>query len=142
MSALPARWRAIAWIFATFLISAAGGFIASALGIPAGWLMGGAVSVSVAAMMGVPVQLPKWLRDVAFVLVGLSMGATVPSDTLSLISHWPITLAALAIELVLIITITGWILARFFKARYRHRLSEFVSRTFVLHHGHCLGRGR
>ncbi|WDR06651.1 AbrB family transcriptional regulator [Devosia rhodophyticola] len=115
MTALPRGWHAIGWTLSTFLISAVGGFIANSFGIPAGWLMGGALGVSVAAMVGLPVMLPRWVRDTAFVMVGLSMGATVPSDTLSLISHWPVTLIAMVIELVLIVTITGWILARFFK---------------------------
>lgn len=99
----------------TLLISAAGGFVGNALGIPAGWLMGGAVGVSLAAMLGVPVVLPNRLRDVAFVLVGMSMGATVAQDSLGLIPRWPISLTALVIELVLIISAAGWLLGRVFK---------------------------
>ncbi|MET3926587.1 AbrB family transcriptional regulator [Devosia sp. 2618] len=99
----------------TIAISAIGGGLATFVGIPAGWLMGGAVAVTVAAMIGVPIALPGWLRDVTFVLIGMSMGASVAPDSLTLISSWPVSLVALALELVLIITLTGWMLAKVFK---------------------------
>ena len=85
------------------------------LGLPAGWLMGGAVGVTAAAMAGMPVSMPDRLRDVVFVLIGMSMGASVAPDSLQLIASWPISLAAMALELVLIIALTGWMLVRVFK---------------------------
>jgi len=98
----------------TVAISAAGGFTAQALQLPAGLLMGGALAVAVAALAGVKVILPNWLRDVAFVFTGVSMGASVARDSLSLITQWPISLAALAIELVIIIASTGYMLRKLF----------------------------
>ena len=99
----------------TLLISAIGGGIATLLGLPAGWLMGGALAVTAAAMAGVKVRMPDRLRDVAFLLIGMSMGASVAPDSLSLIASWPVSLLGLALELVLIITLTGWMLAKVFK---------------------------
>jgi len=99
----------------TLAISAAGGFLADAIGLPAGWLMGGALGVTIAAMLGLPVAMPDRLRDVAFVLIGMSMGASVAPDSLTLLASWPISLAALAIELVIIIAATGWMLTRLFR---------------------------
>jgi membrane AbrB-like protein len=99
----------------TLLVSAAGGSIAMLLDLPAGWLMGGALAVTAAAMAGMKVRMPDRLRDVAFVLIGMSMGASVAPDSLSLIASWPVSLAGLVLELVLIITLTGWMLARFFR---------------------------
>jgi membrane AbrB-like protein len=98
----------------TLVISAAGGGIATLLGLPAGWLMGGALAVTIAAMAGAPVALPDWLRNVTFVLIGMSMGASVAPDSLSLLASWPISLLALVIELVIIIATTGWMLTRLF----------------------------
>ncbi|PXA99182.1 hypothetical protein DMC47_04630 [Nostoc sp. 3335mG] len=98
----------------TLAISTLGGGLATLLGLPAGWLMGGALAVTIAAMAGAPVDLPNGLRNVVFVLVGLSMGASVAPDSLSLLASWPITLAALAIELVIIVATTGWMLSRVF----------------------------
>lgn len=99
----------------TLAISAAGGLAATLLSLPAGWLMGGALAVTGAAMAGVKVCMPDWLRDVAFVLIGMSMGANVAPDSLQLIASWPVSLAGLVVELVLIITLTGWMLVKVFK---------------------------
>ncbi|KKC35329.1 hypothetical protein WH87_17290 [Devosia epidermidihirudinis] len=99
----------------TLVIAAAGGALATLVGLPAGWLMGGAMAVTAAAMAGVKVAMPDRLRDVAFLLVGMSMGASVAPDSLSLITRWPVSIAALAIELVLIIAATGWMLTKLFK---------------------------
>lgn len=99
----------------TLLISAAGGALAMLLHLPAPWLMGGAVAVASAALAGVRVMLPNWLRDITFVMTGLSMGASVARDSLTLMVQWPVTLAALVLELILIITLTGAFLRRVFK---------------------------
>jgi membrane AbrB-like protein len=98
----------------TLLISAAGGGLAAWLHIPAAWLAGGALAVAVAALSGVRVHMPNPLRDITFVLTGLSMGAAVARDSLAMMIQWPVTLAALVVELVLIITLTGYVLRRFF----------------------------
>jgi membrane AbrB-like protein len=98
----------------TVLISAAGGGLAALLHLPAAWLAGGALAVAIAALSGVRVHMPSRLRDGVFVLTGLSMGAAVSRDSLSLMVQWPITLAALAIELILIISLTGYLLRRVF----------------------------
>jgi membrane AbrB-like protein len=95
-------------------ISIAGGLVASTAGLPAGWLMGGAIAVAVAALAGLPVGMPAWLRNATFVLTGVSMGANVARDSLALIAQWPITLAALAIELILIVSCTGYLLRKLF----------------------------
>lgn len=99
----------------TLVLAAAGGGLASAVGLPAGWLMGSALAVTIAAMAGLPVRLPDGLRNVIFILIGMSMGATVSPDSFSLLASWPISLAALALELAVIIATTGWMLTRFFK---------------------------
>lgn len=102
-------------VLLTLAISAAGGGIATLLALPAGWLMGGALAVTAAAMFGLPVGMPDRVRDVSFVLIGMTMGASVAPDSLTLIASWPISLAALALELVLIISLTGWMLVAVFK---------------------------
>ena len=99
----------------TLAISAAGGFLASLFAIPGAWLMGGALAVAVAAVIGVKVAMPNWLRDIGFMLTGLSMGASVARDSLSLIAQWPVTMAALVLELLLIVGATGYMLRVLFK---------------------------
>ncbi|MBB4053154.1 hypothetical protein GGR20_002811 [Devosia subaequoris] len=115
MPALAVSSRTILSVLLTLAISAAGGGIATFLGLPAGWLMGGALAVTIAAMAGLPMILPDGLRNVVFVLIGMSMGASVAPDSLQLLGSWPISLAALAIELVIIVAATGWMLTKVFK---------------------------
>ena len=112
-SALPLG-TALRRLVLTVLISAVGGGAAALLHIPAGWLAGGALAVALAALSGVKVHMPDRLRDLVFVLTGLSMGAAVSRDSLALMIQWPVTLAALVVELVLIITLTGYLLRRIF----------------------------
>ncbi len=100
---------------ATLAVSAVGAIIVSYIGIPGGMLMGGAIAVAIASLAGMPVQLPMKLRNVLFVCVGLSMGANVSADTLHLIPQWPITLALLAIELVVIVALCGLVLRKIFR---------------------------
>lgn len=102
-------------VFLALVISAIGGSVATLIGLPAGWLMGGAMAVTVAAMTGVKVSIPSRVRDIAFVAVGMSMGASVAPDSLTLIASWPISIAGLIVELVLIVVLTGWMLTRLFK---------------------------
>lgn len=102
-------------VLLTLCFAAAGGGLATLVGLPAGWLMGGALTVTVAAMLGAPVAMPSWLRDAAFVLIGMSMGASVAPNSLELLASWPTSIAALVLELAIIIAATGWMLVRVFK---------------------------
>lgn len=111
---IPSRQTTIA-VVVTILIATLGGGVATLLGLPAGWLMGGALAVTLASMLGAPVAMPNQMRDIIFLLIGMSMGASVAPNSLSLLASWPISLAALAIELVIIVAATGWMLTKVFK---------------------------
>lgn len=99
----------------TLALSVIGGGIATLLALPASWMMGGALAVTAGAMAGLPVHMPNRLRDLSFLLIGMLMGASVAPDSLTLIASWPVSIAALAIELIIIIAATGWMLSRFFR---------------------------
>ncbi|MGV8853870.1 MAG: AbrB family transcriptional regulator [Devosia sp.] len=130
---LPVLTKAYPMVL-TLLVSAAGGGVAILLGLPAGWLMGGALAVALAAIAGLPMVMPDRLRDLAFLLIGMSMGASVSPDSLGLIASWPLTIAALALELLLIVAVTGWMLAKLFRLdRGTAYLSAFPGHlSFVL----------
>ncbi len=113
--AQPSWQRRTLLTIATVAVSGAGGFVANAFGLPAGWLMGGALAVAIAAIAGMQVHLPDRVRDLSFLLVGMSMGASVARDSLAMIPSWPVSLIGLVAELALIIATTGWMLTRLFK---------------------------
>jgi membrane AbrB-like protein len=100
-------------VAAALLLSLAGGVIAHLIGLPAPYIVGGSAAVAAAALLGVKLALPATIRDAGFVIVGLSMGASVSRDALALIGQWPVTIAALAISLTLIVGLTGWALSKF-----------------------------
>lgn len=114
MTGRPRLHNTAARVSLTLAISAAGGFAAHMAQLPAGWLMGGALAVAAAALGGVKVGIPDWMRDTAFLLTGMSMGASVARDSLSLVAQWPFSLAALAVELILIVAATGYMLRKVF----------------------------
>jgi membrane AbrB-like protein len=114
MTAASGRVAAIGPTLTALALAAAGGFVGNLAGLPAGWLLGGSVAVAAANLLGVRASLPNWLRDTAFVLTGVSMGASVARDSLTLMMQWPVTIAALVIELVCIVGLTGYMLRRRF----------------------------
>ena len=98
----------------TFALSLAGGSVAQLFGLPAAWLLGGTVAVATAAIAGLRIGFPPLVTELIFIGTGLTMGASVARDSLALIGLWPVTIAALAIEVVLIILVTGWLTRKLF----------------------------
>src|SRR5690606_16406241 len=98
---LWARHRPVALLYA---ISLAGGLLAIWAHLPAGLLMGGAVAVSIATVAGVRGRLPNPLRNIAFVIIGMTLGTNVAQDSLALLSQWPLTMVGLVLALVIIVT--------------------------------------
>lgn len=76
-------------------IGAAGGGAFYLLGMPAPWISGAMVAVTLAALAGVNVTLDKRPRDVVFVVIGYSMGAGVTPETLEKIALWPLSIVLL-----------------------------------------------
>ncbi len=97
----------------TFAIGALGGTLFHAAGLPASWLAGAMIFVAAAALARVPVELPNRMRDGFFVILGLSMGGGVGPDVVDRIAQWPVTMALLAVTLVLVTGATYVFLYRF-----------------------------
>src|SRR5688572_15848426 len=98
----PKSWRRIplwAAALSTLGIAAAGGAVFALFDLPAAWLAGALVAVSVLALSGMPVYVPDLLRRIVFVVLGISLGAAVTPETVAGIRTWPITLALLALSL-------------------------------------------
>ena len=98
----------------TFGIAAIGAAITFALKFPAPFLTGPAMAVTLAGLAGVKTgALPQQLRDVVFVILGLTIGQGVTPEVFGAMRAWPVTLAALAASLFAIILITRAILVRY-----------------------------
>ncbi|QYK40846.1 MAG: AbrB family transcriptional regulator [Paracoccaceae bacterium] len=83
-------------------------------GVPAGALLGATAAVAAAALMGIGPIVPDPLRNLAFVSIGLSLGAGISHDILSDIARWPVSLAGLTVTILVIMLVTGSILTRGF----------------------------
>ena len=90
----------IGWLLLTMTIAAAGGALFAALGLPAPWLTGSMTAIVAAAMAGLPVGLPTRLREVAFMLLGISMGSSATPESVAQMQAWPGSLALLALSVV------------------------------------------
>jgi len=86
----------------TLAIAAAGGALAAALSLPAPWLIGAVATVTGAAALRRPVVVPDPPRNLAFVVLGISMGSGVTPETIALARHWPASLLALLVCIALV----------------------------------------
>jgi uncharacterized protein len=84
------RWvTVLGKVALTFALGGAGGWVLAQVGAPAPWLTGSMLTVAVAALSGLPLAMPNWMRTLAFVLLGISIGSSVTPEALSEIQAWP-----------------------------------------------------
>ena len=62
--------------------------------------MGAMIAIAIAALAGLPVGLPPSLREVAFLLLGISMGSTVTPEGLAAMHAWPGSIALLCVSVL------------------------------------------
>lgn len=109
----------------TLAIGAVGAAVFVALSFPAPYLTGPATSVTLAGLAGIrTAALPQHLRDVVFIILGLTIGQGVTPEVLDAIRAWPITLISLAGSLFAIIFLTRALLIRYWSM---DRLTAFLS---------------
>lgn len=73
----------------TLGLGSAGGWLLAQAGAPAPWLTGSMLAVAVSALAGLPLSMPNWMRTLAFVMLGISIGSAVTPDALGEIRTWP-----------------------------------------------------
>ena len=86
-------------IAVTILAGTLGGALCALAGLPAAWLSGSLVVVTLLAVAGYPVALPESFRRIVFILLGISMGSAVTPETIAGVWTWPISLGLLALSL-------------------------------------------
>ncbi|ARE41359.1 hypothetical protein RGUI_3218 [Rhodovulum sp. P5] len=98
----------------TLAIGAFGAAGASALGLPAPYLTGPALAVTVFSISGGRTDMPAWLRDTCFVAIGVNMGAGVTPEALHTASRWPLSLIVLALAVIVILVLGARLMRRIF----------------------------
>ncbi|WP_209016075.1 AbrB family transcriptional regulator [Roseibium sp. RKSG952] len=95
----------------TCLLGLAGGYLFHLAHMPAAWLSGAMVAVAIASLLGAPTHMPDRVRNGAFFLIGLTMGAGVQPEVLERIDEWPVSMLALVV-VVVASTAGGYIVLR------------------------------
>ncbi len=89
----------------------------AAAGVPAGALLGATAAVAAVALAGLGPVVPGLLRNLAFTIIGLSLGAGITRDILDDIARWPVSLLGLALTIILTMALTAHLLVRRFGIR-------------------------
>ncbi|MEM6608034.1 MAG: AbrB family transcriptional regulator [Pseudomonadota bacterium] len=95
--------------------AAAGAGLAVLLGLPAPYLTGPAIIVTILSQTGLIGAPPVWLRNLCFVLIGIGMGSGITPEALRAAAQWPVPLVALAVALVVLTFSGAAALERFFR---------------------------
>lgn len=98
------------------LIACLGGLAFHVLGVPAAWLSGSAIAVTLWGLTPWAVPMPRALADAAMLISGASMGAAVTPAAIAAIGRYPssvvlLVIAVLAISLASafwLVRISGW----------------------------------
>lgn len=84
-------------------VGAIGGTLAFVTGVPAPWLAGSLIATIIAVYSNQNLELPDWIRTVAFILLGIQTGTAVNADTLSRAAQWPLSIFCMSVTVVIIV---------------------------------------
>ena len=93
----PVRPRFSSLIKLLFMIffSCAGGYTAMAFQVPAPFILGPAAFVSIASLLGFRSEVPYLLKNLSFLIIGLSLGSNISPDILKNAQAWPLSLVGM-----------------------------------------------
>lgn len=98
----------------TLAAAGAGAGLGWLVGLPAHLLTGPAILVSAMAALGVPVAIAPPVRDAAFLVIGVGIGAGMDERAAAAMARWPLALLALAAMLTAALALSALILRRGF----------------------------
>ena len=84
-------------------VGAIGGSLAFMIGVPAPWLAGSLVATIIAVYSNQNLELPDWVRTLAFILLGIQTGTAVNADTLYRAAQWPLSILCMSVTVVIIV---------------------------------------
>ena len=87
-------------------IGTAGGALFDHFNLPLAWMIGAMLFTTAAAMAGVPVRIPKTLRNVMVMILGVMLGSGFTPAILGRLGEWSVSLSGLAVYMV-VATVVG-----------------------------------
>jgi membrane AbrB-like protein len=98
----------------TLSVGMAGMVVARASSFPIAELTGPALAVSIAGLWGMKTALSNLLRDIAFVVLGISIGAGMTAETTQMLLSLPLAFLAVTVATILSMLIVWRVLIRVF----------------------------
>jgi len=93
-------------------LGGAGGALFAALHLPLPWMLGSMVFTTLAAVGGLPVAVPRTLRQAMLTVLGILLGCSFTPAILERAGAWSVSLAALVPFVALSTLIGAWLLRR------------------------------
>ena len=90
----------LATLLKTVTVAGAGSGLFWLLGMPAPFLTGAALFVTLGCLAGYDLGVPLWLRNLCFLTIGIGIGAQVTPAAVEAARIWPLSIAMLAVVLV------------------------------------------
>ena len=100
--------------FLALAIGAVGAVIATYIGLPAPALTGPSISVTIAGLFGLKLSVQNFVRDISFLVIGLSMGTSVTPEVYESAKQWPFSLMAVVAGVTSAFFVSQWALKRFY----------------------------
>ncbi len=89
-------FRALPFLLALGL-GTLGGWLFSLLRLPLPWMLGAMTAVTIAAIAGADVAMPRWLRNACITVLGVMLGASFTPAVVARMGEWITTLLALLV---------------------------------------------
>ena len=105
MSASPSQPQLFRRFAETIAFASVGAAALGLAGLPAGWLSGAIIGVSAAALSGRQVFVPPQVGRIVYIILGISLGSSVTPETVATMVTWPLSMLALTIAMVAVLTL-------------------------------------
>jgi membrane AbrB-like protein len=85
----------------TLAAGTAGALVFHAIHLPAAWLSGSMVLVALLALARAPLFLPETIRQLVWVMLGISIGSSFTPEIFGKMLQWPLSIAGLGITILI-----------------------------------------
>ncbi|NVK41142.1 MAG: AbrB family transcriptional regulator [Oceanospirillaceae bacterium] len=89
----------------TLLVGILGALAAQWLSVPSAWLLGPVICVTLAALLGLPVGMPKATTSAVSLFLGISVALNLDAGLLQQLGHWKLSVLLLCLMLALLLTL-------------------------------------
>ena len=101
-------------IIMAFFAGTLGSLFGWGLALPAPFLMGPVIVSTLFAILRTGFSVPEQIKQISFILIGISVGSNVTPEALLSISRWPLSILLMILSVITIIFLCKIILQNFF----------------------------